>query len=293
MTERLSYVVVTPARDENESLMSLAAALAKQTVRPSKWIIVDNSTSGDTAGTAERLAAEHPWIEVKKIPPAAAATRALPIVRAFMAGLEVLGEPPDVVVKLDADVSVDADYFEQLLDTFAAEPELGIASGTCYERDRGTWRERHVTGAHVWGAARAYRWACLQDVLPLEERLGWDGIDALKASLRGWQTKTLRNLPFYHYRREGEREGFRPATWAKAGNAAHYMGYRFGYLLLRTSRQAARDPAAVGLLCGYAAAALRRERRCPDLALRAYVREQQSLRKVPERVRESLGRRAA
>ena len=39
-----------------------------------------------------------------------------------------------------------------------------------------------MTGSTVWGATRAYRWECLQQVLPLEERLGWDGIDEFKAN---------------------------------------------------------------------------------------------------------------
>ena len=48
-----------------------------------------------------------------------------------------------------------------------------------------------MTGSTVWGATRAYRWECLQRVLPLEERLGWDGIDEFKANALGWRTETL------------------------------------------------------------------------------------------------------
>ena len=39
-------------------------------------------------------------------------------------------DPPDVVVNVDADVSFEPDYFERLLDAFAADPALGIASGS-------------------------------------------------------------------------------------------------------------------------------------------------------------------
>jgi glycosyltransferase involved in cell wall biosynthesis len=40
----LSYVVVTPARDEAENLRRQAAWLAEQTHRPSEWVIVDNGS---------------------------------------------------------------------------------------------------------------------------------------------------------------------------------------------------------------------------------------------------------
>ena len=109
-------------------------------------------------------------------------TRAEPTVQAFQLGLAALGRDSDIVVKLDADVSFETDYFARLLGAFEADPLLGMASGTCYEREGGSWRQRHVTRGHVWGASRAYRRACLEDVLPLESGLAWDGIDELKAA---------------------------------------------------------------------------------------------------------------
>ena len=39
--------------------------------------------------------------------------------------------------------------------------------------------------------------------------MGWDGIDAYKAALAGWSTRTIEDLPFRHHRKEGERDGAR------------------------------------------------------------------------------------
>ena len=78
---------------------------------------------------------------------------------------------PDVVVKVDADITFPWDHFEQLMARFARDERLGIASGTCYEQVDGAWVERHVTGDHVWGAARAYRREVLPVVMPLEPRI--------------------------------------------------------------------------------------------------------------------------
>ena len=112
------------------------------------------------------------------------------MVRAFHAGLPLArAARPDVIVKLDADLSFATNYFEGLLAEFAAAPVLGIASGVCLERDAsGSWQRRYGTGTGVWGACRAYRTACLDEIGPLEERQGWDEIDALKAVVRGWRT---------------------------------------------------------------------------------------------------------
>lgn len=272
-----TYAVVTPARDEADNLPRLAGCLAAQTRRPTSWVIVDNGSADGTAVVAQRLEREHPWVHLVTGDGAERVSRGGPIVRAFETGLAAIGSLPGVVVKLDADVSIAPSYFERLLAAFAAEPALGIASGSAYELEGGAWRQRAISGDNVWGASRAYRTDCLRDVLPLDESMGWDGIDAVKAAMHGWTTRTLPDLPFQHHRREGDRDGARRRGWSARGRASHYMGYRFAYLVLRALYHARREPAAFALVYGYASAALRRERRCPDGDVRAFLRERQRL----------------
>ena len=289
----LTYSIITPARDEAENLRRLAPCLAAQTVRPADWVIVDDGSTDDTPSIVTSLAREHPWIRVAS---AGGGTleRGGPIVRAFNAGLAELEPLPDVVVKLDADISLDPDHFETLLAEFEANARLGVASGTCYEvQADGNWQQRHVTGPGVWAAARAYRRECLSDILPLDERMGWDTLDLVKANVMGWETEIFYDLGFRHHRPEGKRDGHSLRTWTIQGEASHYMDYRVSYLFARTLFQSLRNPAAVGLLAGYARARVRRLPRCPDSELRAYVRRQQRLRSLPLRAREAMRPRAA
>jgi glycosyltransferase involved in cell wall biosynthesis len=287
---KVAYAVITPARDEAANLPRLAASLAAQTVPPRLWIVVDNGSTDGTYALAVELAATHQWMRVRSVPGAQSAERGAPIVRALMAGLaELEREPPDIVVNVDADVSFEADYFEQLLAEFNADPNLGIASGGALELERGEWRRRHVTGTTVWGASRAFRWECLQNVLPLEERVAWDGVDEFKANARGWRTQTFPHLSFSHHRREGARDG----SWrsrVNQGAAAYYLGYRPWYLLLRALWNSRHEPSAVAMAWGYAGASLRRAPRLDDEAARRYLRSQQSARKLPLRFAEAFGR---
>src|SRR5262249_49500591 len=144
------------------------------------------------------------------------------------------------------------------------------------------------TRSHVWGATRAYRRACLELVMPLEEREGWDELDALKARLNGWETRVMADLPFRHHRKMGERDGGR-RVWLAQGEAAHYMGYRLSYLLVRTAYRVVREPQAAMMLVGWAAAAVRRKPRLPDARVRKYLRDQQRIRHLPVRARETRG----
>jgi hypothetical protein len=70
------------------------------------------------------------------------------------------------------------------------------------------------------------------------------------------------------------------------------MGYRPYYLVLRALHHARREPAALGLVWGYASSALRRSPRCPDREVVDFVRSDQSLRNILRRTREATGRTA-
>jgi hypothetical protein len=181
---------------------------------------------------------------------------------------------------------MEPDYFERLLDAFSREPSLGMASGSGYELEGSAWRQIVTTRTAVWGATRAYRRECLEAVAPLEEHMGWDGIDELKARMRGWTTRTLLDLPFQHHRREGERDGARGLRgWSARGRAAHYMGYRAWFLGLRSLYHARRDPAALAMIWGFSSAGLRRAPRCADASVRQFLRSEQTLRGLSSRRR--------
>jgi len=288
----LAYAVVTPVRDEAVNLARLAACLAAQTLRPASWVIVDTGSTDGTQGVVADLAREHRWVRLAEID-GRGLERGAPIVRAFHSVLPALTPLPDVIIKLDADISMDPDHFERLLLEFEGDSRLGIAGGAGYEaREDGVWRRRYGTGPSVWGACRAYRRECLNQILPLEEHMGWDTLDLLKAELRGWDVRVIDELPFRHHRPEGMRDGRRLRTYMMQGRGAYYMGYRISYLAIRTLFRLPRSPAAIGLMFGYAHARVSRSPRCLDAELRAYVRSHQQLRRLPLRAREALRPRA-
>jgi glycosyltransferase involved in cell wall biosynthesis len=256
---------------------------------------VDTGSTDQTLSIARSLAERHGWMRVLELEDAGASdepnaeSRPARIVRAFEEGLSLLDAEPEVIVKLDCDVSFEPDYFERLLSGFAADSTLGIARGSALELDRGEWKRRFNTGSSVWGAARAYRRECLAAVRPLERRMGWDGIDELTAQLHGWRTTTLHEISFRHHRPEGAMYGSRWRAWAARGQASHYMGYRVSYLLFRSLHHARTQPAAVAMVWGYASAALRRSAVHPDREVRVLLRRDQRMRNLRLRGREAGG----
>jgi hypothetical protein len=198
--------------------------------------------------------------------------------RAFHAGADALDGLGDVVVKLDADVSFEPDFFAGILQAFEDDPALGITSGTCVEFHDGAWREWVVLGDHCWGPTRSYRRTCLDVVLPLDDGIGYAAIDETRARLAGFTSRCLRHLPFRHHRPEGAGEGSMWRNWIGQGEAAHYVRYRPTYVLARCAYRLRRDPYALGLLVGFAGAMVRRRPVYPDAGVTGALRDAQRVR---------------
>jgi glycosyltransferase involved in cell wall biosynthesis len=278
---RLRYALVTPARDERENLGRLAAAVRDQRLRPAHWVIVDDGSTDGTLEFGAALSEGDPTIAVLR---AEAAEGSLSDGRregrdllAFKHGVRSLPGPVDVVIKLDADLSFEPDYFDRLIERFERDPKLGMAGGACHELQDGEWVRRKVVPTAVWGASRAYRWECLDSVMGLAPRVGWDGIDEIKTQLKGYRTGTVIDLPFRHHRPEGQRETARVRAHTLSGRAAWYMGYRPSYLVLRSLYRARRDRAALGLIWGYVHAAASRSPQCPEPGVIEVLRSRQRL----------------
>ena len=279
----IRYAVSTPARNEEANLRRLGDALAAQTHAPVAWVVVDDGSTDGTASVLASLAEEHDWVRALArdgaVPdePLSDGRRRARDLDGFLRGARSIAEPVDVIVKVDADISFEPDYFERLMAHFEDDPSLGIASGTCYEQEEGEWVRRTKAESTVWGASRAYRLDCLAEVEALEPCMGWDGLDEIRVQLRGLKTQAFVDLPFRHHRPEGGRELTSLHQGEALGRASWYMGYRPTFLLLRSLYWARREPAALGMLWGYAGAALRRAPRCPDERLVAVLRERQRL----------------
>ena len=59
-----NHVVVTPVRNESDFLPETIDSMVKQTIIPSQWIVVDDSSTDGTRGMLEEAEKEFKWIKL-------------------------------------------------------------------------------------------------------------------------------------------------------------------------------------------------------------------------------------
>lgn len=275
-----SYAIVSPVRDEADSLPRTAASLLAQTHRPQQWVLVDDGSTDGTLALAQALAAQHDWITVVQTDGVHRRARGAAVVRAFETGRSRLTGRPEVTVKLDCDLFLPAHYFAWVCATFARDPAAGVVGGVMLVPGRGGWR---ADGAphHVGGPIKAYRTACLDHIGGLRPSMGWDGIDEYAATARGWRVHVLTELSVLHYKPRGSKQPWYRARWEEGrGNA--YMGYLPSFMVLRAAfRMAFERPPLVGgvvLGAGFVHARLTGAEQVDDALAVAALRAEQRAR---------------
>jgi glycosyltransferase involved in cell wall biosynthesis len=279
----MSYVLITPAKNEAEFLERTIGSVTSQTQLPLRWVIVSDGSTDQTVAIARSYAARFPWIEVVAREPGQNRDFSGKVA-AFNAGLATVASLPfDFVGSLDADLSFGPDYFEFLLDQFARDPRLGLA-GTPFDEGGGTYDYRFSSVDHVSGACQLFRRACFDDIggyQPLPDG-GIDVVAVLSARMRGWRTRTFTERVCHHHRPMGtasDRSRF-TANY-RLGRRAYRLGFHPLWQVFRSTYQMTRRPyvsGGVALAAGYFGAMVSRSPRAVSDELVAFQRRDQMRR---------------
>ena len=204
MEKSLTYVLITPARNEAAYIELTLKSVVAQTTPPLKWVIVSDGSTDGTDEIVKQYAAEHPWIELFRMPERqerhfAGKAFAVDAGRKRLADLQY-----DVIGNLDADVSFDEDYFSFLIGKFAENPKLGVG-GTAFREGNLAYNYEFVGLEHVSGMCQMFRRGCFEEIggYAAVRSGGIDLIAVLSARAKGWETRTFVEKSFVHHRTQG------------------------------------------------------------------------------------------
>lgn len=234
----MNYLLITSAYNEQDTIELVINSVAKQTILPVYWIIVNDGSTDKTEYIISNYVKKYNWIRLlnKKndkigIPGQHAMINFYYALNGFKTEMEF-----NFIGHLDADIILDReDYYEFLLKKMINDESLGIASGiTYYMNDK---NEKTLIKSQIWhtvGGLKFYRKECFEKISPIPADIGWDGIDEYKAMYQGWKTLKFYELEANHLGKS--RDLIRNASTKQYyyyGKSAYRRGRTFLYLLLK------------------------------------------------------------
>jgi biofilm PGA synthesis N-glycosyltransferase PgaC len=275
------YVLISPCRNEADYMRQTLDTVVAQSLRPTKWVIVDDGSTDETPAILAEYARKHEWIEI--VTRADRGHRAVGpgVVDAFYSGYAaIIPDDYDFVCKLDLDLRLPPRYFEILIDRMLANPRIGTCSGKAYlEEDGELISERHGDENSL-GMTKFYRVSCFKDIGGFVREVGWDGIDGHKCRMKGWTAISWDepDLRFVHLRTMGaSHKGIYTGRY-RQGYGQYYMGTGLVFLTASVLSRLDQKPYVLGqltILWAWIYSFLRGMPRYQDPEFRAFLRSYQ------------------
>jgi poly-beta-1,6-N-acetyl-D-glucosamine synthase len=201
------YVLLTAAYNEEAKIEKTIESVLSQTRLPSLWVIVSDGSFDRTDEIVQQYANNHSFIRFLRVARAPGHSFGSKV-RALHAGNALLnGVDYEFIGNLDADASVPASYFEDLISRFLDRPLLGLAGGFVVEESSGEFRDRDQNRVYsVAHAGQVARRECYEAIggYAILEYGGEDWHAQTCAKMKGWEVEAFPDLKIFHHRHTGE-----------------------------------------------------------------------------------------
>jgi poly-beta-1,6-N-acetyl-D-glucosamine synthase len=130
------YLLISPCRNEAAYMRETLDSVVGQSLRPAKWVIVDDGSTDATPQILADYASKYDWITI--VTRADRGHRAVGpgVVDAFYSGYRSLDPKQyDFVCKLDLDLRLPPRYFEILVQRMNDDTRIATCSGKAYVQE--------------------------------------------------------------------------------------------------------------------------------------------------------------
>lgn len=276
----VKYVLITPARNEEEFLEQTIQSVVAQTILPQRWVIVNDRSDDRTGEIAQKYADQHDFIQLINISGDSERNFGSKAKAVEFAYQQLSGVDFNYVGNLDADITFQPDYYETILNKLEANPKLGLAGGIRYDKLIDGFRLIDISRNSVGGPIQLFRKECFEEiggytVLPYG---GIDAVAEISARMKGWEVRSFPEYRVYHHRATGTAARSVYKARFRAGIRDYSIGYHLSFALARSIPRTRKRPYVIGAmlgLCGYLYASIKRIDRPVSDELIAYLHAEQ------------------
>ena len=229
-------ILVTPCKNESENLRGLATSI--NNLRGDfvySWVIVVNGSTDNSIDIAKNLEVTVPLHLLNQ--ESSGNLNDAPEFAAFLLGANNYFHNnivPTHVMKLDADVILENDYF---LSLFESADLGGISGGSLPGEQNDT----------VPGAVKLYSREAYDVIRSFPIALGFDVLDEIAIQQKGLPISINKESKFRVVRKTASSQGILRGRF-RSGKVCRWTGYFLPYFLLRVIRYSLRSPYGIGAM---------------------------------------------
>lgn len=285
----IRYVLITPAKNEEAYITKTIESVIKQTIKPIKWVIVSDGSTDRTDEIVEKYLVDNKFMELikkssDKTRNFGAKARAISLAYQKLKELDF-----DYFGNLDADVSFDPNYYENILNEFAMNPKLGVGGGIRYDLINNKFQMLKCAPDSVGGPFQLFRRKCYEEIGGYKP-LRFGGIDAVaetSARMLGWEVKHFPQNKVFHHRPTGSAHNNIIKQKFRAGLRNYSIGYHPLFQIFKLISNISLPPYFLGslfLFSGYIWGAIKKYDMPISKDFKDYLRSEQ-LKKIRRSLR--------
>lgn len=223
-----SYIIITPCKNEEKNLPHLIESITSQTVRPILWVIVDDRSTDNTSEIIKNAQKKCHWIQtiqtngIKR-------DLGLHLAEVIKTGFdyatsycEKMKLMYNYIGNVDADLTLDSTFYENLIEEFNKNPKLGIASGGTKHIIGNKIKHAKVSVNEPSGGHMLIRKDCYLSCGGITVSYAVDAVLKAKARLKDWETKRFEDNIATEIRDASSVDGYWKG-YLEAGRAAYFI----------------------------------------------------------------------
>ncbi len=281
-----AYILVTPAKDEEDNLPALLHSIVNQSIRPVAWFIVDDASKDQTVQIIEEASLKYPWIHCLRLttkhPYAWGEHMAVIWIQGFDYAMDYCRDNSidyKYIALSDADIVYPWNYFEECIRFLHENVQYGIVSGRMTVQDsEGNIYEQHKMrfGEGSQCTGRIWRKEAFDDINGYLVTKAPDTVSSIMAELKGWQQKRITNV-VYCQTRETKSKHSIWRGYSNRGENAYYVNanplsmFNTVVDIIFISREKKKLIKSVALLSGYWKSVFLRKQKLDNDDVKRYV----------------------
>jgi len=271
------YILITPAKNEEEYLPKVIKQFLKQKSKPLLWVIVDDNSSDNTYDIGKSFSEKISWIELYKIKRDNNEYDSdIGYSQVVKLGIDYAKKMSDeksihyeYIGILDSDIILDRNYFGYLVNMATETSKCGIISGLLHQETK-----KDSEFGSPRGGARLYNKKCLESIGGYPITAAPDTVTNIKAKKRGWKLLKIKEVSGLQLRAPWIGNGIWQG-YKKKGQGRYYLNYYPVNAFLTGVYLCSRYPFYIGIafLYGYFSFYFLSKKQTEDEEVREYFGE--------------------